>query len=46
MKISAAIIVCVLVIQQTLAEEDASELSCGHLYYRTLYLDEKQVKFD
>lgn len=25
------------------AQEDVSELSCGNLYYRTLYLDEKQV---
>jgi hypothetical protein len=28
---------------QTFAQEDVSELSCGHLYYRTMYLDEKQV---
>ena len=31
-------------IQASVAQEDEAELTCGNLYYRTLYLDEKQAQ--
>ena len=43
MKIFSAIILLFGCSILAFAQEDVSELSCGNLYYRTLYLDEKQV---